>query len=110
MQKKFFIHTMGLYLGIKGRINFLQFERYGNHDEQSFRNQFEKPFDFMRFNKELIFEHGSGHYTIAFDSSYISKSGKPPRLGYFWSGCAGKAKWGLEICGKIGRASCRERV
>src|SRR5690554_2302154 len=99
-RKKFFIHTMGLYLGIKGRINFLQLERYGNHDEQSFRNQFEKPFDFMRFNKELIFEHGSGHYTIAFDPSYISKSGKKTLgLGYFWSGCAGKAKGGLEICG-----------
>ena len=37
---------------------------------------------------------------IAFDPSYVSKSGKStPGVGYFWSGCAGKAKWGLEIGG-----------
>ena len=37
---------------------------------------------------------------IAFDPSYIQKSGKKtPGIGYFWSGCAGKTKWGLEFCG-----------
>lgn len=99
-RKDFFISTMSLFLSIKGRINFLQLERFGNSDEQSFRNQFEKPFDFLTFNKELVLEHGSGHFTIAFDPSYISKAGKhTPGLGYFWSGCASKAKWGLEIGG-----------
>ena len=35
---------------------------------------------------------------IVIDSSYISKSGKhTPWIGYFWSGCAGAAKRGLEI-------------
>lgn len=35
-----------------------------------------------------------------FDPSYVSKSGKKtPGLGYFWSGCAGAMKWGLEIGG-----------
>jgi hypothetical protein len=35
-----------------------------------------------------------------FDPSYISKSGKStPGIGYFWSGCAGKVKRGLEVCG-----------
>jgi hypothetical protein len=37
---------------------------------------------------------------IAFDPSYVPKSGKrTPGVGYFWSGCAGKSKWGLELCG-----------
>ena len=37
---------------------------------------------------------------IAFDPSCISGSGKhTPGVGYFWSGCAGKAKWGVELCG-----------
>jgi hypothetical protein len=37
---------------------------------------------------------------IAIDPSYISKSGKhTPWIGYFWSGCAGQAKRGLEILG-----------
>jgi hypothetical protein len=34
------------------------------------------------------------------DPSYISKAGKfTAGAGRFWSGCAGKAKWGLELCG-----------
>jgi len=37
---------------------------------------------------------------IAFDPSYISKSGKKTYgLGMYWSGCARAAKRGLEICG-----------
>ena len=41
-----------------------------------------------------------GVKALAIDPSYISKSGRhTPGLGYFWSGVAGKAKWGLEILG-----------
>lgn len=89
-----------LFLSIKGRINFLQLARYGTHGEQRYRQQFEKPFPFMDFNKELVLSHGGGRYAIAFDPSYISKSGKKtPGVGWYWSGCAGQAKWGLEIGG-----------
>jgi hypothetical protein len=35
-------------------MNFLQFERFGKLDEQTYRNHFEKKFDFMEFNKILI--------------------------------------------------------
>jgi len=58
----------------------------------------EKPFDFLNFNKELTLQHGSDRYAIAFDPSYISKSSKKT-WGWFWSGCANQAKWGLEIGG-----------
>jgi hypothetical protein len=44
--------------------------------------------------------HGGSRFVIAFDPSYINKSGKKtPGLGWYWSGCAGQAKWGLEIGG-----------
>ncbi|MCK9311452.1 MAG: hypothetical protein M0P26_04145 [Bacteroidales bacterium] len=49
-----------LFLSIKGRINFLQLARYGLHGEQRYRQQFEKPFPFMDFNKNLVFPHGGG--------------------------------------------------
>ncbi len=99
-RKDFVTETLILFLCIKGRINFLQLARYGKHSEQRYRQQFEKPFDFLTFNKELISSHGSGRYVIVFDPSYISKSGKKtPGLGCFWSGCASQAKWGLEIGG-----------
>ena len=78
-----------LFLSIKGRINFLQLERYGTYSEQRYRQQFEKTFDFLSFNKELVRTQGSGHYVIAIDPSFITKAGKKtPGLGYFWSGQA----------------------
>jgi len=99
-RKEFVTETLILFLCIKGRINFLQLGRFGKHKEQRYRQQFEKPLDFLTFNKELTLSHGSGRYVIAFDPSYISKSGKhTPGAGYFWSGCANRAKWGLEIGG-----------
>ena len=99
-QYGFILETLGLFLSIKGRINFLQLGRYSSHGEQHFRSQFEKSFDFLTFNKELTIDQASKHLTIAFDPSYVSKSGKStPGLGYFWSGVAGKSKWGLEISG-----------
>jgi hypothetical protein len=37
---------------------------------------------------------------VAFDPSFIPKSGKhTPGIGYFWSGCAGRALRGIEILG-----------
>jgi len=99
-RQMFLIETFTLLLSIKGRINFLQLERYGKYTEQRYRQQFEKPFTFLDFNKELIAEHGSGHYVIAIDPSFINKAGKKtPGVGYFWSGCAGQVKRGLEITG-----------
>lgn len=54
----------------------------------------------MELNKDLAIFYGSGRFAIAFDPSYISKSGKhTPGLGRYWSGCAQSSKWGLEISG-----------
>jgi hypothetical protein len=87
-------------LSIKGRVNFLQLGHFGNFKEQRYRQQFEKPFPFLDFNKELALSHGGKRFVIAFDPSYINKSGKKtPGLGWYWPGCAGQAKWGLEIGG-----------
>jgi len=99
-RREFFVETLILFISIRGRINFLQLARYGKYKEQRYRQQFEKPFDFLAFNKELTLSQGSGRYAIAFDPSYISKSGKKtPGVGWYWSGVANQAKWGLEIGG-----------
>jgi len=99
-RKDFITEVFCLFISIKGRINFLQLARYGDYGEQRYRQQFEESFDFFAFNKELAISSGSKSFAIAFDPSYISKSGKKtPGLDWFWSGCAGKAKWGLEIGG-----------
>lgn len=99
-QYDFIIEVFVLFVSIKGRLNFLQLGRYGNYGEQGYRNQFSKHFDFLDFNKELVAQHGSKHIVLGFDPSYISKSGKcTSGLGYFWSGVASRAKWGLELSG-----------
>ena len=96
----FIIETLLLFLGIQGRINFLQLARFSSRGEQSFRQQFEKPFDFMEFNTHLVNENFSSRRAIAIDPSHITKSGKKtPYLGSFWSGCAKAMKKGLEIMG-----------
>ena len=100
IREKFIEEIFCLFLSIKGKHNFLQFARYSKYIEQRFRQQFEKPFDFLDFNKNLVLTHGGNEHIIAIDPSYIKKSGKhTPGSGYFWSGVAGKAKWGLEITG-----------
>src|SRR6056297_375440 len=99
-RRSFFLETLLLFVSIRGKINFLQLARYGKFKEQRYRQQFEKTFDFLQFNKELTISQGSGRYAIAFDPSYVSKSGKKtPGVGWYWSGCANSAKWGLEIGG-----------
>lgn len=93
-------HIFELYLGMRGRYNFMNMSRYGKYSEQSYRNNFSRAFDFMGFNTELIKESCSPHLIIAFDPTYIPKSGKhTDHLGWFWSGSSGKALKGLEIGG-----------
>jgi len=85
---------------MRGKVNFEQLGRYSEHNEGTFRNNFAKSFDFLSFNQKLIEEVCEKELAIAFDPSFISKSGKQtPGLGYLWSGCAGRSKKGLEIGG-----------
>jgi hypothetical protein len=97
-RRDIFAHILILFLSIRGRINFLQLERYSQkYVESTFRLHFEAYFDFVEFNKTLIQQSGSGHYVLAFDPSYIRKSGRQtPQVGSYWSGCSGRAEWGLE--------------
>lgn len=94
----FIIEVIILHLSISKRINFTQMERFGDSCESRFRQNYNKPFNWVGFNSHFA-EHMKGHRkAIALDPSYISKSGHhTPGVGYFWSGCAGSSKWGLEI-------------
>ncbi len=66
----------------------------------TFHNQFEKEFDFLSFNIELCNSQFKGRTILAFDPSYIPKSGKhTPNVDYYYSGCLGRPAKGLEIGG-----------
>lgn len=96
--KKFMVHIMTLYLYLRGRYNFMNMERYGTYSEKSYRNHFSEKFDFMSLNKIMVQDHCSEHLILAFDPSFIPKSGKETdHCGYFYNGTASKPMKGLEI-------------
>lgn len=98
--RQFIIHLIPLFMSIKGRINFRQMSGYGCSSDTTYRNNFEKLFDFGKFNNEHIRQKGTGHHVIIFDPSHIRKSGKHTfGKGRFWSGCDSSMKQGLEISG-----------
>ncbi len=99
-RKDFIISVLWHILSIKGRINFLQLGRFSPYSEQTYRNQFERKFDFFLFNEQLINQTVPGERIIALDPGFIPKAGKSTYgRSKFWSGVAKSAKWGLEICG-----------
>ena len=101
-RKKFVAIVFWLFVSIRGRINFLQLERFSKFCEQNFRIGFQKTFDFLSFNSVLLKNSlpQSAELAVAIDPSYINKAGKATKgIGKFWSGSSGKAKWGLELCG-----------
>lgn len=99
-QKNFMIHLMPLLLTIRGRHNFENLSRYGSFNEATYRARYEGKFAFECFNEQLILSMPKEERIIAFDPSYLPKSGKhTPGTSYFWSGCASATKYGLEISG-----------
>lgn len=97
-QSRFIIEILLLYLSMRGRHNFSQMSREGSHNEKTFRYQFEKGFNWLSFNIDLVKEYSSGDVIVGFDPSFIQKSGKHSHgLGYFYSGCQSSYKRGLEL-------------
>ena len=94
---KFIINMCSQWWTIAGRYNFTNMSRYMTYSEQSIRNGYSRGFDFSSFNWELIKKNCSDELILAFDPSYIHKSGKHTEgLGYYWSGQEQKTKKGLE--------------
>ena len=89
---------LALFLSIKGRINFLQLARHTQqYGESTCRLQFEQQVDFQAINQEYIQQMSSGHLLLAFDLTYLPKSGKATSgVGKYWSGSAQMSMWGLE--------------
>lgn len=99
-QFKFILHLFPLWLAMRGRYNFNHLARWGQHDEDFYRKNFSRPFDWLGMNITLTRQYLSQDVIIAFDPSYLPKSGKhTPGIGYFYSGCAGRELRGLELSG-----------
>lgn len=95
---RFFTHIIILFLGMRGRYNFINLSRYGILNEETYRNQFEKPFPWADINTELIHSACSDELISAFDSCFLPKSGKhTPHVDYHWSSVSGKVMCGVEF-------------
>ena len=71
--------------------------REGSRNEKSYRYQYEKDFNWLSFNVNLVKQNSSRDLVIGFDPSFICKSGKhSPGLGYY-SGSQGSYSKGLEL-------------
>lgn len=96
--QKFLKHLFILYMGLRGKYNFINMARYGLFTEQTYRNQMSKPFAWAEFNKTLIQQSCSKEIILAFDPSYLPKSGKKTaHVGRFWSGKDQAVKRGIEV-------------
>jgi len=98
--EKFIIDTMQLFLTSSGRMNFTQMARCSCSCESRFRQNFKKPFDWLSFNRHFLSPMIGHRIAIGIDPCFIPKAGKKtPGVDWFWSGCAGAIKHGLEILG-----------
>lgn len=99
-QFKFMSNLLPLLLAMRGRYNFCNMARWSHYQESTFRENFSRSFDWLEFNTLLAQQFLSDDLAIAFDPSYLPKSGKhTPGIGYFYSGCAGRELRGLELGG-----------
>lgn len=87
-------------VALRGRVNFLQLERFSDFNEKTFRNNFTKKIDWINLNTGMIDKMlpDREYRVIALDPAHISKSGKcTPGIGMYWSGASGKSVYGLEL-------------
>ena len=100
-QLDFFIEIFNLIYSIQGRFNFQNLTRYSELNESTFRRNFQKFFDWLDFNFQLMQLSGvdfQKEVIAVFDCSYIPKAGsKTFGIDRFWSGCMNRAVKGLEL-------------
>jgi hypothetical protein len=83
-----------------GRATFTNLGRYSNLSERTYRRQYQRSFNFMKFNQQLIEKaiEPKSQVILAVDCSFIPKSGKRTYgIDYFYNGSASRAEKGLEI-------------
>ena len=71
--KTFFIQTMLIYATTFTRINFSQMGRLSSSCEQRYRQNFEKKFNWIAFNKFFLSMLPMRRCAIALDPRFISK-------------------------------------
>jgi len=109
-RRKFVTQLLMLYMGLRGRYTFTNLARYGKLNEKTYRNQFDKPFPWGDFNKDLIRSECSKELIAVFDPTFIPKSGKhTPHVDWHWSTTSQRIKRGIEM-GSLAVVDVRNRT
>lgn len=96
--KKFLSTIFSQWWGVLGRYNFINMARFISYNEKSLRHGFTRTFNFFDFNKRIVSCSCSDEVILAFDPTFIRKSGHDTQgLGYFWNGLEKRMKTGLEV-------------
>ena len=99
-QASHFAHVTELLQWLPGRVNFTRLEHYGGRSARTHARWFGRPFPFARLAVAAL---GAVHprarwALLALDASFVAKSGDQTwGAGWFWSGMARAACWGLEV-------------
>ncbi len=99
-QRKFLPVLFATLLALRGRVNFRNLARYSSYSERTLRRQFQRPFDFVSFNRLAMAQviDQSSALLLAQDATFIRKSGKQTYgLDKFWNGCTHRTERGLEV-------------
>ncbi|MEL6844622.1 MAG: transposase, partial [Bacteroidota bacterium] len=97
-RQKFIEHILLLYMGLKCRYTFLNMSRFGRYSDRSYRFHFGRYFDFLSFNVLLCQGLCETDYVLAFDPSYIRKSGKfTAHVDRFFHSSVMRPMRGLEV-------------
>jgi hypothetical protein len=97
-RQKFIEHILLLFMGLKCRYTFSNMSRFGTYSDRSYRFHFGRWFDFLSFNLALSDSLDETDYVIAFDPTYIRKSGRfTAHVDTFYNGSAMKRLRGLEL-------------
>jgi hypothetical protein len=99
-QRQFLKELFQALFALRGRANFTNLARFSPISEQTFRRNFNKPFDWVRFNWVLIsivFTGEENSFIVAADCTFLPKNGSQTYgLDRFWSGTANRTQRGLE--------------
>jgi hypothetical protein len=99
-QQKFLLSLFSTLIIACGRATFTNLSRYSQLNERTYRRQYQRSFNFIKFNGELIQQaiEPQSQTILAVDCSFIAKSGKQTYgLDYFYNGSAAHTEKGLEI-------------
>lgn len=99
-QQKFLVTLFSTILIACGKVNFTNLSRYSQISERTYRRQFQRSFNFVKGNADLIEQAipATARQIVAIDCSFVPKSGKATYgIEYFYNGGTGRAEKGLEI-------------